>query len=67
LTEYDCTADPPSISGVIQETRALVAVGASIVRARGAEGIASGITRAEVVFVLASTAAVEVMVTIFAS
>ena len=65
--EYDWTADPPSVSGVIHETRARVAVGASMVRARGAEGIASGITRAEVELVLVSMDAVEVMVTIFAS
>jgi hypothetical protein len=47
--------------------RALEAVGASIVSSRGADGIASGITSAEAVFVLASTAAVEVIVTIFVS
>lgn len=64
---YDCTADPPSVSGVVHDTRALDAVGASMVRSRGADGFANGMTSAEAVLVDASTAAAEVMVTIFVS
>ena len=67
VTEYDCTADPPSVSGVVHDTRALDAVGASMVRSRGADGFANGMTSAEAVLVDASTAAAEVMVTIFVS
>ena len=67
VTEYDCTADPPSVSGVVHDTRALDAVGASMVRSRGADGFANGMTSAEAVLVDASIAAAEVMVTIFVS
>lgn len=67
VTVYDCRADPPSVSGVVQDTRAVEAVGASMLRSRGADGFARGITSAEAVFVEASTVAVLVIVTILVS
>lgn len=67
VTVYDCTADPPSVSGVVHDTRALDAVGASMVSSRGADGFANGMTSAVAELVEASTAASDVMVTIFVS
>lgn len=55
------------MSGVAQVTRAVVAVGASILRSRGADGIASGITSADAVFVDVSIVAELVIVTILVS
>lgn len=55
------------MAGADQDTRADVELVESIWSERGAEGKASGMTRAEAVLVLVSADAVLVTVTIFAS
>jgi hypothetical protein len=63
----DNNGDPPSVAGADQETRAVLELTASTWSERGAEGSASGITRAEAVLLLVSALAVLVTVTIFVS